>query len=107
MVYMINTLGRHFRESLKSLARNAWMTFASISAVTVTLILVGTFLVIMMNLNHVADNLENDVEIRVLIDVTANEDAKATLKSEIEKIKQVESITYSSKDQELDSLVDS
>lgn len=107
MVYMINTLGRHFRESLKSLARNAWMTFASISAVTVTLILVGTFLVIMMNLNHVADNLENDVEIRVLIDVTANEDAKATLKSEIDKIKQVESITYSSKDQELDSLVDS
>ncbi|MGM7721393.1 permease-like cell division protein FtsX [Metabacillus sp. Hm71] len=104
---MINTLGRHFRESLKSLARNTWMTFASISAVTVTLILVGTFLVIMMNLNNVADNLENDVEIRVLIDVTANEDAQAKLKSEIQKIEEVDSITYSSKEQELDNLIES
>ncbi|WP_299093567.1 permease-like cell division protein FtsX [uncultured Metabacillus sp.] len=104
---MINTLARHFRESLKSLARNTWMTFASISAVTVTLILVGTFLVIMMNLNNVADNLENDVEIRVLIDVTANEDAQAKLKSEIQKIEEVDSITYSSKEQELDNLIES
>ncbi|WP_307342555.1 permease-like cell division protein FtsX [Metabacillus malikii] len=104
---MINTLGRHFRECLKSLTRNAWMTFASISAVTVTLILVGTFIVIMMNLNHVADNLENDVEIRVLIDVTAKEDAQAKLKTEIEKLEQVDSVVFSSKEQELNNLVES
>ena len=51
----INTLRRHFRESFKSIARNGWMTFASVSAVTVTLLLVGVFLVIMMNLNHIAE----------------------------------------------------
>ncbi|APH03603.1 cell division protein FtsX [Bacillus weihaiensis] len=107
MDYMINTLGRHFRESLKSLARNAWMTFASISAVTVTLILVGTFLVIMMNLNHVASNLEKDVEIRVLIDVTADEQAQTALKSEIEKIAEVDSIVFSPKEDELNNLVES
>lgn len=107
MDYMINTLGRHFRETLKSLARNAWMTFASVSAVTVTLILVGTFLVIMMNLNHVASNLENDVEIRVLVDVTAKEDAQAKLKSEIEKIKQVDTVVFSPKEKELNNLVES
>ena len=104
---MINALGRHLRESVKSLARNTWMTFASVSAVTVTLILVGTFLVIMMNLNHVADNLENDVEIRVHVDVTAKEDAQAKLKSDIEKIKQVDTVVFSPKDQELENLVDS
>lgn len=63
------TLRRHFRESFKSLGRNGWMTFASISAVTVTLLLVGVFAIIMMNLNKVADDLENDVEIRVLIEI--------------------------------------
>ncbi len=104
---MINSLGRHLRESLKSLARNTWMTFASVSAVTVTLILVGTFLVIMMNLNHVASNLEKDVEIRVLIDVTADEKAQATLKSEIEKISQVDTIVFSPKEKELENLVES
>ena len=50
------------------------MTFASISAVTVTLLLVGVFAVIMMNLNKVANDLENDVEIRVLIDIIADEE---------------------------------
>ena len=65
------TLTRHFRESFKSLGRNSWMTFASISAVTVTLLLVGVFAVIMMNLNKVATDLENDVEIRVLIEIIA------------------------------------
>ncbi|CAM5557186.1 Cell division protein FtsX OS=Lysinibacillus sphaericus OX=1421 GN=ftsX PE=3 SV=1 [Lysinibacillus sphaericus] len=38
------------------------MTIASVSAVTVTLILVGVFSLIMMNLNKVASDLENDVE---------------------------------------------
>ena len=57
------TLRRHIRESLKSLGRNSWMTFASVSAVTVTLLLVGFFIVIMMNLNELATNIENDFEI--------------------------------------------
>lgn len=70
---MIKTLSRHLRESFRSLGRNTWMTFASISAVTVTLILVGVFLVIMLNLNNMASNAEKEVEVKVLIDLTANQ----------------------------------
>ncbi|MED4534060.1 permease-like cell division protein FtsX [Metabacillus fastidiosus] len=103
----INSLGRHFKESLKSLARNTWMTFASISAVTVTLILVGTFIVIMMNLNNFADNLENDVEVRVHIDLTADKAAQDTLRQEIERIPEIESVVFSSKDKELENLIKS
>lgn len=103
----INSLGRHFKESLKSLARNTWMTFASISAVAVTLILVGTFIVIMMNLNNFADNLENDVEVRVHIDLTADKAAQDTLRQEIEKIPDIESVVFSPKDKELENLIKS
>lgn len=85
MVRMIRTLGRHLRESLKSLGRNTWMTFASISAVTVTLILVGVFLVIMFNLLNMASNAEKQVEVKVLIDLTAKQDQKHTLEQEIKK----------------------
>lgn len=76
---MIKILGRHLRESFKSLGRNTWMTFASISAVTVTLILVGVFLVIMLNLNNMATNAEKQVEIKVLIDLTADQKAQDKL----------------------------
>ena len=94
-VMKIRTIGRHARESFKSISRNGWMTFASVSAVTVTLILVGVFFVIMMNLNKVAQTIEEDVQIRVHIDVAANPQDQQTLKSEIERIPEVKSVKYS------------
>jgi cell division transport system permease protein len=103
----INTLKRHMRESLKSLGRNGWMTFASISAVTVTLLLVGVFLVIMFNMNHFANKIENDVEIRVYIDLTATEKDKQALRAKIEAIPEVKEVQYSSKEQELKNLIKS
>ncbi|WP_144566675.1 permease-like cell division protein FtsX [Neobacillus bataviensis] len=101
----IRTIGRHARESLKSIKRNGWMTFASIGAVTVTLILVGVFYAIMMNLNRVAQTIEEDVEIRVHIDVAANQQNQQTLKNEIASIPEVKSIEFSPKTKELDNLV--
>ena len=101
----IRTIGRHARESLKSLSRNGWMTFASVSAVTVTLILVGVFFVIMMNLNRVAQTVEEDVQIRVHIDVAASKQDQDLLKSEIQAIPEVKTITFSPKEKELDDLV--
>ncbi|MEH7298822.1 permease-like cell division protein FtsX [Neobacillus drentensis] len=103
----IRTVGRHARESLKSISRNGWMTFASVSAVTVTLILVGVFFVIMMNLNRVAQTIEQDVEIRVHIDFAANKQDQQALKSEIERIPEVKSVKFSPKTKELDNLVKS
>jgi cell division transport system permease protein len=107
MVMKIRTIGRHTRESIKNISRNGWMTFASVSAVTVTLILVGVFFVIMMNLNRVAQTIEDDVQIRVHIDVAANEQDQQTLRSEIEKIPEVKSVTLSTKEDELNNLVTS
>ena len=103
------TIRRHFRESFKSLGRNSWMTFASISAVTVTLLLVGVFSVIMMNLNKVASDLENDVEIRVLIDIVADEEqsklVEEQLLDEIHSLPEVAEVDYSSKEDELGKLI--
>lgn len=107
MAMKARTLRRHFKESFKSLARNGWMTFASASAVTVTLILVGVFFVIMMNLNSAATDLEEQVEIRVHIDAAASTEDQKTLGQKIKKIPGVKSVEYSSKDKELDDLIDS
>lgn len=99
------TMTRHVKESLTTMGRNRWMTVASISAVTVTLLLVGVFLVIMMNLNKVATDIENDVEIKVLIDLNLNETQEFELQKNIEDLSGVDSIEYSSKKQELDKIV--
>lgn len=107
MAMKARTLRRHFRESFKSLLRNGWMTFASASAVTVTLILVGVFFAIMMNLNKVAEDLEKQVEIRVHIDVAATQEDQKVLEQKIKAIPEVKSVQYSHKDKELDNLIES
>lgn len=104
-----STFFRHVRESLKSLGRNGWMTFASISAVTVTLLLVGVFGIIMLNLNKFADDIENDVEIRVHIDLFTDEQetksAEDALMEQIESMPDVSEVVYSSKEDELEILI--
>ncbi|MFJ8257684.1 permease-like cell division protein FtsX [Peribacillus asahii] len=102
----ISTLGRHFRESFKNIARNGWMTFASISAVTVTLLLVGVFLVIMMNLNHIADNVQNDVEIKAFLDNAADDADQVSIEKDLKKISGVDTVVFSPRDKELDNLID-
>lgn len=101
------TFRRHVRESFKSLGRNGWMTFASIGAVMITLLLVGVFFVIMMNLNQVAKGIEEDVEIRVHIDVAAGKEQQELLRKQIDALPEVESVEFSPKDKELDNLVQS
>lgn len=101
------TIRRHMKESLRSIGRNGWMTFASVSAVTVTLLLVGIFLVLMMNLNKVADDIESDVEIRVHIDVAASQEDQQALRENIDAIPGVKNIGFSPKEEELDNLMNS
>ncbi|KUP05689.1 cell division protein FtsX [Bacillus coahuilensis m2-6] len=102
----INTVFRHLRESLRNILRNSWMTFASVSAVTVTLLLVGVFVVLMLNMNKIATDIEEDVEVKVFINLEADEPAIAKLGAELESIAGVESVAYSSKEQELQSLIE-
>ena len=101
------TLKRHVREGFKNIIRNGWMSVASVGAVTVTLILVGSFVAIMLNVNQMANKVEEDVEIKVLIDLTADEEDIDILGEEIEDIDKVGSVSFSSKDDELNNLIES
>lgn len=107
MAMKFRNIKRHFREGIKNVFRNGWMSIASIAAVTVTLILVGAFLALMLNLNQMAENIEEDVEISVHIDRTADDAQIKVLGKQIEQIDQVATVLFSSKDDELKKLIDS
>lgn len=106
MAMKFNTIKRHFKEGMKNVIRNGWMSVASIGAVTVTLILVGTFIMLMLNINQMAVKVEEDVQIKALIEVTADEDDIRDLGDEIEAISGVESVEFSSKDDEFKNLIE-
>ncbi len=107
MAMKFRTLKRHFKEGLKNSWRNSWMTLASVAAVTTTLLLVAVFLALVFNLNHIASGLEEDVQIKVLVDQTANEEEMEELSEELEGLDNVESVVFSSRDEEWQDLMTS
>lgn len=100
-VMKIRTLGRHVREGVKNLGRNGWMSFASISAVTITLFILGVFLVLAMNVNYFAQSVEKQVEIRVFMDLLATKENITQVENNIKKLPQVESVSFIPKDEGL------
>ncbi|AFS71359.1 permease-like cell division protein FtsX [Exiguobacterium antarcticum] len=93
---------RHLREGAKGLVRNGWMTFASVSAVTVTLLLVGIFAMVMFNVNKISDNVEKDVEIQVFVERESDQAKIDAVGKNLEQMPGVKSVRYSSKEDELD-----
>ncbi|KAF1305493.1 ABC transporter permease [Enterococcus saccharolyticus] len=104
---MIRTFFRHILESLKSLRRNGWMTISSISAVTITLTLLGVFLVVIMNTVKLAQDMENNVDVSVFITYGTDEEGKKELEKELKAIPHVESVSYSSQDEQLERIKES
>ncbi|RYM05918.1 ABC transporter permease [Sporolactobacillus sp. THM7-7] len=103
----LRTMNRHLRESFRSLTRNGWMSFASISAVTVSLVLVAMFLIVMFNLNKIAGDVENDVEVKVYLDQSTTAAQQNQLEERLKGIADVQSVSFVSRKEGLNSLLDS
>ncbi|MBO0476346.1 ABC transporter permease [Vagococcus sp. DIV0080] len=103
---MIRNFFRHIGSALKNLKRNGWMTLASVSAVTVTLTLVGIFLGVILNVAKIAEDINNSVDVSVFVDIGTNEKDTKALGEELNKIPNVEKVIFSSKQNEYKKLTD-
>lgn len=98
---MIRNFFRHLLESIKSVKRNGWMTLASVSAVTITLTMAGIFLAVIMNATKLAQDVEGNVEVTVFVDIGTKDKELKELKSELQDIKHVDKVSFSSKQDQL------
>ncbi|KRL04840.1 cell-division associated ABC transporter, membrane FtsX subunit [Liquorilactobacillus oeni DSM 19972] len=80
---------------------------AAFSAVTVTLLLVGVLLTILLNVNKIASDVENDVQVRVLINRGTAQQQRNQLKNKLKAETAVKKITFSSKEHELKNVIKS
>ena len=106
LISCIKNLPKHFKESLVNLWRNGAMSFSSIFAVTITLLLIGVISVLALNVQDISANIEDGVRIYVKLERSIDENAEKEVGNQIKKLKGVESVTYSSKDEELNKLID-
>ena len=93
----IRTIKRYFRDASKSLIRNFSLSLASISCITITLIVVALSVVISYNIESIASKIKKDVTMVVFIDNDATKDELNDIENKINAIDNIESITYKSK----------
>lgn len=98
----IRTTEYFVREVFFSLKRNNWMTLASIGTVAVSLFVLGMFMLIVMNMNHMASSLESQVQISVYLQDDISDSTKRDIESDINSMQGIESVNYISKDEALD-----
>lgn len=95
---VIRILGRNIRDSFKSVFRNFSLSLASISCITITLVVVAISIILSYNVNNFATLVEKDVTIVVFLDNEIEESQIKTIERKLESLTNIENITFNSKD---------
>lgn len=101
----IKNFPKHCKTALVSIWRNGVMSFSSIFAVTITLLLIAVVMTIALNVNKITVNIENSLTIYVKVDREATEEQSKAIEPQLKALKGVKSVKFSSKDQELNKLI--
>lgn len=102
----VRTIEYYIREVFISLRRNNWMSVASIGTVAVSLFIFGMFLMMVMNMNKLAENMESQVQINVyLLDKVDREQAR-DIEKDLKEIEGVESVGFVTKDEAMERFKD-
>ncbi|WP_302609870.1 permease-like cell division protein FtsX [uncultured Mitsuokella sp.] len=92
--------GEYFiAEVFRSLRRNTWMTFASIGTVTVSLFVLGVFLILVLNMNRLAGMLESQVQISVYLEDHLTDREKRQIEYDITSLQGIDTVKYVDRDE--------
>jgi cell division transport system permease protein len=103
----LSTILRHMREGAKNIIRNGWMSFASMSSMFISLFILGVFLLLALNVNAMADQIESQVQIRVYLQLNVDQAKMTELQNKIGNITEVSKVKFVSKAEGLDILRES
>ena len=90
-------LRRSIRDAFKSVFRNFSLSLASISCITITLIIVAVSIVVTFNVQNFTKEMEKDLTIVIFLDSDTTEEEITEIREKLEKMSNIESMTYQSK----------
>lgn len=93
-----------FREALASVRINGFMSFASVGTVTISMAVLAIFLLMAINLDHLALTIEDQVEITVFLNPKAEGESVKNLQTVISGTPGVASARFISKDEAINEL---
>lgn len=90
-------LRRSIRDAFKSVFRNFSLSLASISCITITLLIVAASILITFNVQNFTEKMEQDLTIIAFLNNDVTEEQIKNVQDQIEQIDNVETLSYQSK----------
>lgn len=91
-------LSRNIRDSFKNVFRNFSLSLASITCITITLLVVSISMILSLNVNNIAILVEKDVTIVAFLDTDIEEEDIKLLQRNLERMDNVDSVIFQSKE---------
>lgn len=106
LISCIKNFPKHCKNALQNIWRNGVMSVSSIFAVTITLVLILIIGVVAINIQDMTLSIEESLTVYVKMERDIDDEDAQSIQDDIEAIAGVKSATFSSKDQELDKLIE-
>ena len=101
---LFRMIPRYVRDAFKSVFRNFSLSVASISCITVTLILVSLSIILSSNVEKFTDKVKEDVTIVTYLNTGITNEDIESIKNQVEKLDNIETVEIYTKAQKRDEL---
>ena len=92
------------REAAKSFSRNRLLSFATVSTVTICILILGMAVLLTMNAGLFMNRLESDVQMIAFLDKSLNQRQINAARDKIKEIEGIKSVEFISRDKSLEQL---
>lgn len=104
MMKIFRMLGRSVRDAFKSVLRNFSLSLASVSCITITLVIVAVSVIASFNVQNFTKEIESDLTIVAFLDKDATDSDVADIKKELKSMKNIETFTFKGKEDVKDEM---
>ncbi|MDI3528732.1 MAG: cell division transport system permease protein [Thermoanaerobacter sp.] len=101
MDMLFRNLKYFLKEGFNNLARNRLMTIASITSVMAAMLILGLFLVIILNVNSLTYQVESQLELKAFLKDNISKEQVTQIGNDIKSIEGVTSVVFESKEEAL------
>ncbi|RBP69064.1 cell division transport system permease protein [Alkalibaculum bacchi] len=102
----INTFRYFFRDCFRSIKKNSLMSIASIISVLAALVILGIFLILAFNIEHITNEMENQLELKVFLKEDITEAQKDSLENAFDSNSNIESFIFETKEDALKNMAE-
>ena len=90
----MNRIGYYIREGVDSIFNHGLISFATICVILACLLIMGSFALVALNVNHIIGGLEDQVSLLCFVDEVWTEDEARSLEPQIMAIENVAAVTF-------------